>query len=426
MYNTFFDTRVAPADVSSKGEFAGYVEMHGRVAFKQFVQNLDGVMKENIKPALESSNPGNSYYTPLINAQTNPPSHQDGNNWASWVTEGARTRINYSDSYEVMTIYVRLLPSDFAIRVPGSNSAQIWKLVIVNKAVVILAERQTNAHNNLNIVIGQPLEDGLNYQTKSFAQNAIPLQDAASAMLNASLNSKRRMQFDRLLYNPSLVSHEAINSANPIARIPVRNSAYNSKLSDAVYPFPYNDSASQGMLQEMGLLVNFADKLQGINASNLGQFTKGNRTLSEYEDVRGNSDGRFQTMALFIEAQVFVPVKEMLKLNILQYATDGEIFSREQKKLVTIDTLTLRKQAVEFKVSDGFLPASKLISTEIMQVAMQVIGSSPQLQQEIDLVGLFIHFLKSQGAKELDQFRRVPMQQPQQPQQPAPPLGAPQ
>jgi hypothetical protein len=414
MYNTIFDTRVAPAEVHSKGEFAGYIELYSRVALKQYIQDLKGVIKDNIKPALESGKGGmyaNSFFIPQINPQAILANNDPKTNfdWGAWATETAKGRIAYSNAYEIMTLYVRIIPSDFNMTVPGRNQPQIWKLIIVNQEVIIFAERQTNAHNYLNILIGQPLEDGLNYQTKSFAQNTQPLQDAASAMLNASLNAKRRMQFDRLLYNPSLVRKEDINSSNPIARIPVRPAAYMKNLGEAVYSFPFNDAASQGMLQEMGLLVQFADKTQGINAATQGQFTKGNRTKHEYDDITGNSDGRLQTIAMFIEAQVFVPLKEMLKLNIMQYAPAGEIYSRETKRLITIDPLKLREAAIEFKVSDGFLPSDKLISAEVMQTALQVAGASPAIQAQLDIVGLFLHYLKTQGARDIEQFRIAPV-----------------
>ena len=417
MYNSFWDTRVPPAEVHIRGEYAGYIELVSRVELKQFIQDLDGVIKDSVKAALESGNGGSStdsYFIPQLNPQAILESFDPrfrGFDWGAWSSDVAKQRINYSNVYEKMVMYVRIIPSDFDMKVPGRNQPQIWKLIIINQSVIIFAERQTNAHNYLNILIGQPLEDGLGYQTKSYASNAIPFQEASSAMLNASLNSKRRLQFDRLLYNPSLVRKEDINSSNPIARIPVKPSAYLKNLSDAVYPFPYNDSASQGMLQEMGVLINFADKMQGINAAKQGQFTKGNRTKHEYDDIMSNSDGRLQTLALFIEAQVFTPLKEMLKLNIMQYAPAGEIYSRETKALVTIDPLQLRTAAIEFKVSDGYLPSDKLINAEILQVALQVAGSSPQIAAELDIVGLFLHYLSTQGATDMEQFRRTPQAQ---------------
>ena len=40
MYNTFYDTRVAPADMYKRGEFAGYTELYSRLMLKQFFATL--------------------------------------------------------------------------------------------------------------------------------------------------------------------------------------------------------------------------------------------------------------------------------------------------------------------------------------------------------------------------------------------------
>lgn len=418
MYNTIFDTRVAPAELHTKGEFAGYIELDSRIALKQRIQDMKGVIKDNIKLALESGNGGavsDSFYIPQINPNAILESLDPKNsfNWSSWASGIAQNRIEYSNMYEVFTLYARIIPSDFNMSVPARNQPQIWKFVIVNNSVLLLAERQTNAHNYLNILMGQPLEDGLNFQTKSFADNVVPMQDASSALLNSSLASKRRMQWDRLLYNPSLIRSEDINSKNPIARIPVRPAAYSRNLAEAVYPFPYNDNSSNSVLQEMGLIKQFADQLQGINPAQQGQFTKGNRTREEFAGIMDNSNGRLQTLAIFIEAQVMVPLKEMLKLNIMQYAATGEIYSRANKKSVAIDPLALRESAVEFKISDGLLPSAKLVDAPTMQIALQAFMANPQFAAQFDIVGMFMHFLKTQGMQDIDQFR---LQSPQQAQ----------
>jgi hypothetical protein len=148
-----------------------------------------------------------------------------------------------------------------------------------------------------------------------------------------------------------------------------------------------------------------ADKMQGINQAQQGQFVKGNKNTDEFNTTMGNANGRFQTMASFTEAQVFVPLKEMMKLNIMQYAPAGEIYSREQQAVVKVDPLELRTAALEFSVSDGFLPSDKIMNAELMGMAFQVAGSSPQIAAQMDVVGLFFHWLKAKGAKDVDQFR---------------------
>jgi hypothetical protein len=256
----------------------------------------------------------------------------------------------------------------------------------------------TNAHDYLPIIFGQPIEDGLQFQTKSFASNIQPMQDYASALWNATTASKRRAIMDRGLFDPTRVREADINSPNPAAKIPIRPAAYGKPLAEAYFPIPYKDELSASFHQEAELVNKFADKINGQNPPQQGQFIKGNRTKHEYEDVQGHANSRNQTIALTEEYQVFVVVKEILKLNMLQYQSGCDLYHPQRKKTIKIDPLKLRQAVIEFHVSDGMTPTDKLMNVDMWQVAMQMIGTSPQLQQQYQLGDLFSYLMKLGGA----------------------------
>jgi hypothetical protein len=243
------------------------------------------------------------------------------------------------------------------------------------------------------------MDDGLGYQTKSLAENALAFQDTASALWNSAIASRRRAISDRGLYDPSRVSSESINSDNPAAKIPVRPAAYGKPLQEAYYPIPFRDDQAGIVFQETDQILRMADKVSGQNPARQGQFVKGNKTREEFNTVMGNANGRDQTIAMLYEAQVFTPMKEMLKLNILQYQSGTQLYNRETQQAIDIDPVSLRKAVVEFKVSDGLTPTDKLVNADVLQVAMQTIASSPQLSQRYNLGPLYSYFMKTQGAR---------------------------
>lgn len=416
MYNTFWDMRVKPSEVYYKGEFAGYTEMMSRIELKSYMSRLPDKMVDNIKAAFESglgSGGYETYHTPDINPNSivgNPDSKRGGFNWLSWATlDNTINKIAYKDSYEVTTLYGKILPSDFGLRVPSANTPQIWKFVIVNGQVLIYAERQTNAHGYLPILFGQPLEDGLGYQTKSLAENAMGFQDLTSAMWNSVIAARRRAISDRGIYDPSRIDSAQINSDNPSAKIPVRPSAYGKPVSESYYPIPFRDDQSGTLMQETDQVLRMADKVSGQNPARQGQFVKGNKTQSEFNTVMGNANGRDQQIAMLYEAQLFTPLKEILKYNILQYQGGTSVYNRTTQQEVKIDPVQLRKAAVEFKISDGLTPTDKLIDSDTLQVAMQVIGSSPQIGPAYNIGQLFSYLMKSKGAN-LTPFEKSPPQ----------------
>lgn len=409
-YNTFVDPKVPPSMVYKYGEFAGKTELFSRIRLKQFIAELPHKIIANIKPAFESGVAGAvsakdassmSYYIPDINPRISELNYKtQGTNWLTWAgLPDTERKIDYKDMYEVTTLYCRILPSEFQLKVPNSNTPQIYKLIIVNHEWIIFAEQQTNAHGYLPVFIGQPQEDGLDYQTMSFAENAIPFQQLSTAYMKSIIASRRRSISDRVLYDPSRISSAAINSANPSAKIPVRPNAFGKTIQDAVYAFPYREDQQAASMQQIEMILALADSVNGQNRAQRGQFTKGNRTLEEFSDIMQNANARDQLASLLYEYQVFVPLKHVLKLNTLQFQGGTTIYNRDKEEDIEIDPVALRKAVLNFRVSDGLVPTNKIINSDNFSVALQVMGSSPQIAQSYNMGPAFSYLMKTQGAE---------------------------
>ena len=412
-YNVVFDARYKPTEMSARGEFVGYTELISHVELRQLMYELSYRM--NTKQAYESASgslgttfPYN-YYIP----QLNPSALLDQQafaaiNWLSWAgLEERKTNINFKNTYFKTTFYARIVPADFGISSTAAHVPQIWKFIIINNQVLIYAERQTNAHNLIPILFAQPLEDGLGYQTKSLARNSEPFQSVASALVNSSIQARRRSIADRGLYDPSRVDSKHINNESASAKIPVKPAAYGKPLSEAYYAIPYRDEQSAQAMQDMQAMIRLNEQVTGQNQAQQGQFVKGNKTLFEYQDIMSNASGRSQAISILLETQFFTPLKEILKLNVLQYQQSTAVFNREVEEVIPIDPVALRQATLAFKVSDGLVPASKQMNTEAFQSAVQTIAAVPQLAGAYNLGPMFSYLFKSQRA-DVAQFEKSP------------------
>ncbi len=388
---------------------------------KDLFAKLPDARVDNIVAAFESPSVGisitgdvgsaNAYYIPQVNP-TAPlqTAFQGSMNWMAWAgIADADTKIAYRDLYQVTTLYARILPSDFGIKVPSPNTPQVWKFMFVNQTVLVYAERQTNAHGYIPILFGVPAEDGLNYQTKSLAENVSPIQDITSAISNADIASRRRAISDRVLYDPSRITEAHINNSNPSAKIPVRPAAFGKNVADAVYAFPFRDDQAVVNAQKIQMYGAMANMISGQNPVRQGQFVKGNKTQSEFQDVMQNANGRDQLTAIGYETQVFTPMKEILKINTLQYQAGTSLYSRDTEKDINVDPVALRKAVLNFKMSDGLTPTDKLMSNEVSITAMQAVASSPQLSAAYNIGPMFSYLMKIKGAN-ISDFEKSPQQ----------------
>lgn len=420
-YNSYWDVMCLPQELCTKGEYAGTTELYTKTALKTLINKIAGRMKSNEVPAFESpslinigytnsNTPG--YYLPMINPDVVINQTVIGDNWDTYLGlpgSNDSNKINYRGMYEVSKEYVRIMPADFDLNVPEKNTPQVWKLWIVNHTVIIAAERQTNAHNMIPVFCGQPSEDGMGYQTKSLAVDAIPFQQVASALMNSIIAARRRAVNDRMAFDPSRVSEVHINNPNPAAKIPVRPSAYGKPVSEAIFQFPYRDDQSGTDMQGIQMVVGLADKLSGQNAARQGQFVKGNKTDGQWSDVMANATGQDRAYALIYEAQVFTPLKEVLKVNYIQYQQKTSVFDSSTKQQIDVDPVALRNATLNFEVTDGYLPREKILKSDTMMGGAQIIGSSPTLAQGYNLPQLFSYLWKTQDV-DFGPFEKQPAQ----------------
>jgi hypothetical protein len=414
-YNLILDRRVPPSEVHTKGDYAGYSELLTRLQLKQLMADLDSSLTMNAKEAFETpagAGGSRSFYFPQItsSAFADMATRPGTTNWAQWAKLETSKQINYQDMYEVTTLYARVIPKELGIDTAKSGTPQIYKIILVNRQVVIYLERKTNAHNFLPIIVGQIVDDGLGYQTKSLAENSAPYQQIATSLWTSAMASQRRKVYDRLFYDPSKINKRDIDNVDPVARIPVKTEAYGKPISEAVYSIPYRDDTVPVVLSMAQQVVEMANVSFGQNRVSQGQFQKGNKTRFEVNEVMTAADARPRMYAVLLEASWFQPIKHVLKSNILQYQPPASLYNRQTQAVVQVSPEELRKTIWQFKIADGVLPSDRLINMESMNYALQLGMTQPLIGAEYDILGIFFYQMQLQGANWIEEFRRTPEQ----------------
>lgn len=418
MYNTIWDRTISPGDVAMDGDYAGYVELNSRTKLKRFLNRLANDDEAfNIREALNTGVVGaatDSAYRihPQISDYVTAKKPLSGMNWMEYLGGKDYSKSSaYSENFEKIVLYVRIIPADFEMTVPAPNTPQIFKLIVINQKILVQVKRVISAYDFLPILFGQPIEDHLDYQTQSIAEASIPFQEAAKTLFNIRFNAARRAVSDRALYDPMLINPDDINAPVPAAKIPVKANSLDSNktLANAYMQIPFDARGTETALQDGMMLSNWGKELSGQNSPTQGQFQKGNKSVTEWNDTMGGSDARLRLPALTLEYQVFMPLKEILKLNILQNGADAIIISQKTGEEVNININELRQAVLSFRVGDGYTPKSKLASTEFITALFQFISSSPFLQAQYGpaLPAMFAHMAQLGGVRGLEEYSKI-------------------
>lgn len=411
-YNTFWDTRVEPSRAHIDGDFIGYVEAKTYIALKRLMQDLDSsyLVMHNIKAVFNSTFKKELFFVPKI--------RRDGSSadfsWDKWFgfSDAGLSTVDLENSvgvYEVTTMYARLIPREWKLRLPSPKQPQIFKLIFVNGHLLYLEPLMQN-YPTLPIVIGQ-LSKGAD--KKSFVEFIMDLQDMATSMSRGTMDSMRRQVADRALYDPTRIRKQDIDSPNPVAKIPVRSNTYQQDIRTAFMHIPYEDRFVGLFQQNLNAVQMLADFTTGQNRGAQGQFQRGNKTMEEFQTIMSRGESRMLLGAHRLEDTFFGAIKDILLTNYLIFSQAGQVDDFQPNKEVQIDPAVLRERKPKFKIASGLTPAAKLGNLNAKVQAINMIAMDPILRIEYNLGKIITSIVKVAGFTDLEDFRRTPEEQQQ-------------
>lgn len=402
MYNTFWDTSVAMPDVHSEGLYAGYSERISRINFLQWWNTQLDSEKKIKTPDLEALFSAKGHYK----AYSHNSLVKDKSESAYWqgVFKGQEGH-NGMAGIVRSVMYARILPKDIGLKTDNPDQIQIWKFVFLGETLV-LSQKQTNAHNYLPIVFGQPNEDGTGDCIPSLAEDLFDVQALVSSLFNSELRSTERVLADRAIYDPLRINPKDINSRSVSAKIPLKSAASGTDPRLAFYQIPYSDPALGLRFQQASQIAQFADLISGQNPASRGQFVRGNKTNQQFSEVMSASNDRPMQQALLLKDQFFSPIQQIVLLNTLQNQEEIQIFDPNTKKLIAISTATLVKTRFTFEIADGFLNSSRVMNEETLLTFLQAAQTNPELSIQFDIASFLVYYLTNKGLKNASQFKR--------------------
>lgn len=401
-YNLILDPTVEASRIHVDGQYAGYVEKITKVNLYRLFENLPKEKIMNQNDALKSSPATADYYIPQIL----PAVSGEASQWDVFFTnpkQGGQT--NNTQGYEVMTLYVRIMPEEFDIKTPESNKVQIWKFVVVNGKHLIYAEIQANAHQYLPILVCQLMQNGIKDQHKTLVEYMVPIQNLCSDLHTAMIASIRKSIDDRIFYNPTKISSKDINTPDPAAKIPV-TVGINDDIRKHIFQVPYNSNMYSELLNQSQIVASYSQSITGQNQTSIGKHTPGNKTLQEFDTMMNNSGARTLIFGLVLETQIMTPAKTILLHNTLQYQPKEMIMNTQTKEQVTYDPIRARQAEYAFEVADGANPVSNITNAQLWAAFLQVAATIPEIAKEYNIPDMITYMFKSQGLRYLEKFKK--------------------
>lgn len=419
VYNVYHDELVEASEVHRYGEYSGYDEMISMVELIRRIRNLKAQGKAVMNHVSCFSSPcgetSENYYRPQIVPDA-PASGGNKGSWGGdWTTyfesdsklfkDGAGV-VKPTNRYLWSCVYARIIPSMFGItNVPNPDNVHIYRMYKVGGTLVCM-ERMNNLHNYFNIVTAQVKEEGLGEQVKSDASLVIPLQNLATKLWDARLTGLAKHTGNKFAYVEGTVDPTTIH--HPSKPIIVKPNMLNKDPLQSIKQLPFEDRMGATFHQEIGQIRAQAQEITRLNRAQMGQFQKGNKTASEFNEIMNNADSELRTFGLMFENIVMEPIKTIVKAHIAQYQEPEEITTLMGEK-VEVNPLLLSTRTINFKMADGLTRKEAVANVDGLNMAYQNLIANPTLAAQFDLAGMFVYMVEVMGAK-ISQFRLPPAQ----------------
>lgn len=434
VYNAYHDQLVEASEVHRYGEYSGYDELISMVELVRRIRNLKAqgkaVMNHHSCFSAASGAAQEDYYRPQIVPDAPASSGGQGSWGGDWTTyfnsesklfKDAAGTVKPTNEYLWSCVYARIIPSMFGITsVPNPDNVHIYRMYKVGGTLVCM-ERMNNVHNYFNIITAQVKEEGLGEQVKSDAALVIPLQNLATKLYDARMTGLAKHTGNKFAYVDGTIDPASLH--HPSKPIVVKPNMLSKDPLQSIKQLPFDDRMGATFHQEIAQVRAQAQEITRLNRAQMGQFQKGNKTASEFNEIMNNADSELRTFGLMFENIVMEPIKTIVKANIAQFQEPEEITTLMGSK-VEVNPLLLSTKTINFKMADGLTRKEAVANLDTLQMAYQNLLGNPPLAAQFDVAGMFVYMMEVMGAK-VGQFKLPPPTQPSGQPQPGAPAAQP-
>lgn len=410
----FFDPRQCVNDFQ-KGEFCGEFTTIPQHSLDEGVEK--GIyIRENVKFLKEMGTNENGKYQ-----------RQDGSPLIG--REPDRTRYNFLDrwkgtketkwSYDVIEFHWTIIPKSHGL---GESKRPTKFYFCVSTAGVILAcGPQGDLHNRYPYSALSYDIDAYKQTSRSGMSVIEPIETILNWLINQHFYNVRKNLNNNSIIDPSQLVLKDLYQRAPGGYIRLAPNAYGKDPKASIFQLQ-NTDITRAHLQDVRMMEEFAQRIQGVNDNVMGLVNPGGRkTAAEVRTSSSFATNRLKTQAEWYSCTGFSSLSRQLVQNSQQYMTaelklkvSGDLAGAgEQELTVTPDAIA---GFYSFALVDGTMPIDRMASAAILKELFMSGMQNPALQQSYDWASLFSYIATLSGAKSLERFK-VKVLPPQEIQQ---------
>lgn len=325
-----------------------------------------------------------------------------------------RSMTNSTNPVDVIKMYINLIPKEW--KLGAGEYPEKWYFELAADDVIIRCNKADHNHGLYPISVASPEFDGYSITPIGRMEVLFGLQGTLDFLFNSHISNVRKAINDMLIVDPYLVNMEDLRDPQPGKLIRLRRPAWGRGVDKVVQQLEVSDITRLN-ISDSSYITSWMDRISGADQSMQGSLRQGGPerlTKGEFQGTRGSAISRLQRIAMIIGVQAMQDIGTMFAVHTQQYMSQdtyvaiigryaeqlAAIFGPKRKKVTPYD-LAIN---YDLLVRDGSIPGGNF--SEGWTELFKVIGTTPELAQQFDVVRIFMYIAQQMGAKNVEDFRR--------------------
>ena len=325
-----------------------------------------------------------------------------------------------------INMYVKLIPKEWGLPATTSGNVngeypEIWLFEVINESIITKAAPLGLNHGMYPVSVAAPDYDGYSITPLARMELVGGLQTTLDWMFNSHIANVRKAINDMLIVDPSLVNMEDISNPEPGKLVRLRRAAWGRGVKDAVMQLGVTD-ITRGHMGDAMTIMEIMQKATAATDSTMGIMRTGGErvTAQEYSGTMQMAVSRLDHIARMVSEQYLIDLAYFHASHTQQLMTEStyvkavgewpDILTQEFQRSgiqyggkVLVDPMDL---LIDFDVifRDGATTTASANENQFWTSMFQIFSTNPVLAQTFDVVRIFKHIARLNGAKNVNDF----------------------
>lgn len=336
---------------------------------------------------------------------------------AQTTTEGDTSVLRPVD---VIYLYINIIPKDWGLG--DYEEPEKWLFAVAADRYIIQAQPLDLDHNMFPVAVCAPTFDGYSSAPLSRLELLGGMQDLLDWLLNSHIANVRKTINDMIIYDPYMLNTADLTDPKPGKLVRARRAAWGKDIRGAITQLQVNDVTRQH-INDAQLAMNLMNQISGADDAMMGTLRQGGPerlSAAEFSGTQSQALGRLQSLAMIVGQQLIQDVGYMFAMHTQQMMQDDvwvNTVGEWQAQLTSIfgsriqnDRLKVTPQDLNIDFDVSINSENQGQNTQFWLQMFDTIAKTPELYQLIDVGRVFRYIASQMGAKNVDNFLRMPIQ----------------